>query len=186
MMLSFVVNCGRHWLPVDKCRVSNCQVCQMLTDNPARVASCNGNGHQPHSVVMTNWVRVALPPPRQWCLLTTLHRQNVSVLQRTLAYIPQENYSGHDRNDPQGERSNRELTDTIIGTDKMGLIDEEKGQTEGRSIDRYYYRHTLPLSLDALPRVFTTQKGIRKRSRTHNVSKRKMKITTATLSHELL
>ena len=91
---------------------------------------CNVNGHQPHSVVMTNWERVALPPPRQWCLLTTLHRQNVSVLQRTLAYIPQENYSGHDRNDPQGERSNRELTDTIIGTDKMGVIDEEKGQTE--------------------------------------------------------
>ena len=75
----------------------------------------------------------------------------MSVLQRTLAYIPQENYSGHDRNDPRGERSNRELTDTIIGTDKMGLIDEEKGQTEGRSIDRYYYRHNDTYVLMSLP-----------------------------------
>jgi hypothetical protein len=37
--------------------------------------------------VTTNWVRVALPPPRPWCLLTTLHHQNVSIPYRTRAYI---------------------------------------------------------------------------------------------------
>lgn len=100
---------------IDKCRVSNCHVCQMLADkHPARVVSCNENRNQPTSVVMTNWVRVALPLPRQWCLLTTLRRQNVSVLHRTLAYIAQENNSRHDRNDRRGERSNQELTDWPI------------------------------------------------------------------------
>jgi len=78
--------------------------------------------------------------------------------------------------------------DKIIGTDRIGATDEKKDQMEDRSIGRYYYRHTLPLSLDALLRVFTTTKSTRKRIKTHNVSKRKMKTTTTTttLSDELL
>ncbi len=38
-------------------------------------------------IVTTNWVRVALPPPRQWYLFTTLHLQNVTSLYQRYAYI---------------------------------------------------------------------------------------------------
>ena len=59
-----------------------------------------------------------------------------------LAYIAQEYNSGQDGNDQRGERPNKGFTDTIIGTDRTAVTDQEKGQTEARSIDQYYYRHS--------------------------------------------